>query len=305
MLTLQYPGVYSYSSTNLSSNVAAFDLDWTLVRTIRGRFPKDVDDWAILPNRLSVLKEYTDAGYNIAIFTNQRYKGKNLTKAINRINNIINYLITNGINPWVFVAISDESKKPSPYMWLIFSQFVTLNRETSFYCGDAAGRPTDFSDSDKQFAINDNIRFYTPEEVFPNNRIVIPETQTMFIFVGMPGSGKTTFYEEYLSPRGYVHINQDTLKTKNKVLSTLKKSLQEGKSVAVDATNPSSDKRREYINLAVEYQVPTMILYFVGNGYERNKLRSNPVPNIAYSMYYKHLVEPNYNIDYVPVVELL
>lgn len=34
------------------------------------------------------------------------------------------------------------------------------------YCGDAAGRPNDFSDSDKQFARNLNLPFKTPEDIF-------------------------------------------------------------------------------------------------------------------------------------------
>lgn len=42
----------------------------------------------------------------------------------------------------------------------------------SFYCGDAAGRPAkgkrkkDFSDTDRKFAINIGIKFYTPEMYF-------------------------------------------------------------------------------------------------------------------------------------------
>lgn len=45
----------------------------------------------------------------------------------------------------------------------------------SFYCGDAAGRPAncepnkkkkDFSCSDRLFAMNLNLKFYTPEEYF-------------------------------------------------------------------------------------------------------------------------------------------
>lgn len=35
-----------------------------------------------------------------------------------------------------------------------------------YYCGDAAGRDDDFSDFDKVFALNCNIPFKTPEEIF-------------------------------------------------------------------------------------------------------------------------------------------
>lgn len=301
-------GLYAIGSNCTSNKIAGFDLDWTLIRPVRGKFPKDSNDWAMLPNRLKQLKLYQDAGYCIAIFSNQGYKGKNLTKAIDRVNNVIRYLYENGINPWVLVATKtgdDIFRKPQIGMWQTLERSVMIDKNNSFFCGDAAGRSGDFSDSDIQFARNYGINFYTPEEIFTNEEVIIPNSQTMFIFVGMPGSGKTTYYNNILKPRGWVHINQDELKTKAKVISTLKNALREGKSVAIDGTNPGVDKRREYLNIAIEYQVPTMILYFVGNGHERNKLRNVPVPNVAYNMYYKHLVEPTYETDGVPVVQLM
>ena len=134
--------------------------------------------------------------------------------------------------------------------------------------------------------------------------MTIPDTQTMFILVGMPGSGKSTFYQQNLQPRGWDHANQDTLKTQASMLAVIRNALSTGHSIAVDATNPSLERRREYLDLAIQYKVPTMILYFVRNGYEWNKLRPNPVPNIAYNMYYKKLVEPSTALDGVPVVEI-
>ncbi|GME85124.1 unnamed protein product [Ambrosiozyma monospora] len=41
-----------------------------------------------------------------------------------------------------------------------------IDMEKSFYVGDAAGRKSDFSDSDKKFAENVGLKFYTPEEFF-------------------------------------------------------------------------------------------------------------------------------------------
>ena len=126
----------------------------------------------------------------------------------------------------------------------------------------------------------------------------------MFIFVGMPGSGKTTFFEKKLKYKGWVHANQDILRTQKSMLNTIENALISGKSVAVDATNPTVEKRAQYIALATKYQIPTLILYFVKDGHGFNSLRTNKVPDIAYSKYYKDLVEPSFELDRVPVIEI-
>lgn len=310
MLQQVIPGLYaSVGTIDKSENpkrVAAFDLDWTLIRTIRGKFPKDANDWAFLPNRISTLKVYRDAGYILVIFTNQLSTGAKQTMLLSRINNVIAALAKEGISPWVLVSTNkDMYRKPDIGMWNVFAQYINpLDKQSSLYVGDAAGRPQDFDNTDRIFAQNIGILFYTPEEIFPNNSVTIPDTQTMFIFLGQPGSGKTSFYTQQLEPHGWIHANQDILKTQPKMLNTVKAALSSGKSVAVDATNPTADKRRQYIMLAAEYQIPTLIIYFVRDGHGWNDLRNNPVPNIAYNVYYKNLIEPTPEIDLVPVVQL-
>lgn len=291
-------------------NIAAFDLDWTLIRPIKGKFSKTPDDWALLPNVLNTLKAYKEAGYIIVIFTNQY--SSNQTKLLfnyEKVSLVTNKLLENNVIDIVLMAThKDEYRKPQIGMWTLVQQVFKnyeINKTQSFYCGDAAGRPQDFADSDLQFANNIGIKFYTPEQIFPNNKITIPQNQSLFIFVGMPGSGKTTYYKNNLESQGFIHINQDTLKTKAKVLKAIDQALSSGKSVAVDATNPTSSKRAEYLKIASKYSVPSLILYFVGNGQAFNKLRDKPVPNIAYSVYYKNLEEPSLQLDGVNVVQLI
>lgn len=120
----------------------------------------------------------------------------------------------------------------------------------------------------------------------------------------MPGAGKTTWYMQNLAPLGYVHINQDTLKTKAKVLKAIESNLSLGYSVAVDATNPSIATRAEYITIARRYGITPTIIYFVNNGYERNKLRPSPISDIAYNMFFSRLQEPLESIECVPVIIL-
>jgi histidinol phosphatase-like enzyme len=42
----------------------------------------------------------------------------------------------------------------------------TTDKSASFYVGDAAGRPGDFASTDKEWAQNVGIPFYTPEQFF-------------------------------------------------------------------------------------------------------------------------------------------
>ena len=305
-------GLYAYAgNVGSSDKIAAFDLDGTLIRTVHGRFFKDENDWAFLPNRISTLKAYQDNNYTLVIFSNQKYHGAKVGSAINRKNNMLKGLLAEGLNPWVFVSTKDDVyRKPNIGMWDVFNQSYNersnrvINKSSSFFVGDASGRPQDHATTDIVFAGNVGLPFYPPEEMFPNNQVTIPGTQTMFILVGMPGSGKTTYYQRNLAQKGYIHVNQDILKTQPKMLKAIETALSSGQSVAVDATNPNSEKRRKYIMLAVKYQVPTLIIYLVSDGLGWNKLRTNPVPTVAYNMYFKNLVEPTHEIDHVPVVQV-
>ena len=60
----------------------------------------------------------------------------------------------------------DDSRKPNIGMWKWIEKKnggVKVSLEDSFYCGDAAGRPGDYSDTDRKFARNVGVRFETPE----------------------------------------------------------------------------------------------------------------------------------------------
>ena len=50
------------------------------------------------------------------------------------------------------------------YLWYLHSTYSSdLDKESSFFVGDAAGRPDDHACSDRKWALNAGIRFFTPE----------------------------------------------------------------------------------------------------------------------------------------------
>jgi DNA 3'-phosphatase len=297
--------LFLYVSDGIVStgNLACFDLDWTLVRTYEAAWPKTPSDIKLLPNRTSTLKLLREKGYTIVIFTNQKSTTENKVQFnYERVNNFINLIPD---IPIILLMSTSEDiyRKPNVGMYQILLQMIPPIT-SAFYCGDAAGRPQDFSDSDIKFAKSAGMKFYTPEQLFlPVQRLKpLPEVamtdielsmgKNMVLFVGMPGSGKTTYYQQKLAPLGYVHVNQDILKTKNKVLKLTRETVGKGLNICIDATNPGQDKRQEFYNLGALYGYNILVIYFIRDGKGWNKLRPNPVPTIAYSTYYKYLVEP-------------
>ncbi len=164
-----------------SSKIAGFDIDSTIIKTKSGFvFAKDYDDWTIWhKNVLTRLQGLQQQGYSIVFFTNQSglSSGRlDKTKLLNKFSNILKFL---NVDATVMIASADDLfRKPSPIMWQTFVEKYNSNqfcKSTSFYVGDAAGRlalngkKKDFSDSDKKFAINVGVNFFTPEQFFLDN----------------------------------------------------------------------------------------------------------------------------------------
>ena len=84
----------------------------------------------------------------------------------------------------------------------------------------------------------------------------------MLIFVGAPGSGKSTFYREYLSS-SHIRLNNDTIKNPKKALLRTTENLLAGKNVVIDNLNASLGIRQTYIDLAKEAGIKTVrCIYF-------------------------------------------
>ena len=85
------------------------------------------------------------------------------------------------------------------------------------------------------------VPFCTPDTtpIIPTN----PVKPEVVLFVGFPAVGKSTFYRKHFAPAGYVHVNQDTLRTKDKCIKLIRQSIEEGKSCVVGQL-----LRRAYMN---------------------------------------------------------
>ena len=274
-----------YTQTNL---VAAFDLDWTLTYNEKYLFPKEVDDIFIFPNRKQILEKLIDSGYTIVIFTNQFAKSKKeKLKKVERITTFIEKL-----NLPVCVYISTEKdnyRKPEIGMWNLFKKDRDIKK--ILYVGDALGRSQDFSDSDKIFGEKINAEIKSPEDFFGLSDMPSFKNKELIVFVGMPGSGKSSYCQKNL--KEHIHIEQDKIGSRAKLLKELDKSLLTGKSIVIDATNPVQENRLEYYEKAQKFGYNIKVLYFLVNGTGFNKLREKPVPDIVYHIYFKKLDPPN------------
>lgn len=167
--------------------VAAFDLDGTLVHTKSGlKFARGASDWRwfnpTVPQTLAALAR---RGYVVAVFTNQggvvatpsSKLYSNFTERVNQIQQALQMdLLVWAAPKRPARAASPEDahrrmRKPQTGMWLALCDYAAasghlVDLHHSFFVGDAAGRPADFLDSDRQFALGVGIEFKVPEDVF-------------------------------------------------------------------------------------------------------------------------------------------
>ena len=74
-------------------------------------------------------------------------------------------------------------------------------------------------------------------------------TPKMILLIGIPGSGKSTFFQRKLAA-DHVRVNLDTLKTRNREARLIDACFAEGKSFCVDNTNLTREERAKYISKA-------------------------------------------------------
>uniref|UniRef100_A0A7N6A2U3 PNK FHA domain-containing protein n=1 Tax=Anabas testudineus TaxID=64144 RepID=A0A7N6A2U3_ANATE len=252
----------------------------------------------IQPKLASLLKK----GYKVVFFTNQMGIAKGKLRPEVFKSKVEDILVTLKLPVQVFVAAGPGIyRKPVTGMWNHLcdkaNDGVTVDKKESLFVGDAAGRPEnwapgkkkkDFSCSDRLLALNIGLQFYTPEEYFlgwkrapyslpdfdprkldSNARLYDPPSASLtsiktevIVAVGFPASGKSTFFHTHIIPKGYVYVNRDTLGSWQNCVSACERALKEGRSVAVDNTNPDPESRKRYVDVAKAAGVPCRCFQF-------------------------------------------
>ncbi|MDE7284806.1 MAG: AAA family ATPase [Lachnospiraceae bacterium] len=121
--------------------------------------------------------------------------------------------------------------------------------------------------------------------------------KTAIIFIGIQASGKSTFYHERF--KDYVHINLDTLHTRNKENILLQECVERGRSFVVDNTNPTREDREKYIRAAKDNGYCIHGYYFqssVSDCIARNQKREGKarIPDHAVAGTHRKLELPEY-----------
>lgn len=299
------PTIYNINNAIHREKMAAFDYDWTLVSPKGGKtFPINIDDWEWLyPNIPEKIKNYYDDGFMIVIFTNQSKLWKH--EQIQIVAKTINIPIL------IVIATNKCDYKPNPILFNVLIGNNKINKDKSFFIGDAIGRNSDFSDSDKVFAENINIPCYCPEQIFhmKNEFTEIPtipltDEKQIIIMMGYPGSGKSTIAKNICKNENFIYIEGDLYKSSTKMIKASLEHITKMKSIVFDATNSSSKKRKEYIELGKKYNYKIVCIHVSTTleiAYKRNKLRNYEkyVPKIAYSVYSKNFEQPNENEGFI------
>ena len=162
---------------------ALFDFDGTLApRGARDgstqlSLPRDL----MFPSVCSALRRLHDARYRLVIVTNEanigRFKTPDVVRRaieskIARLTALMDHAGGAELPMLVLVATAkDEYRKgEGEGLWRCVADIskpsVPLDVAGSMMCGDAAGRPRDFSGSDRAFADAVGLPFFTPEQLF-------------------------------------------------------------------------------------------------------------------------------------------
>lgn len=323
--------ILKYFNFKLKEKIAGFDLDGTLIDTKSGKtFAINNSDWKFkFENIKDKLEELIKDNYCIIIVTNQKgLKSEELIldwkEKINKISIKLNL-------PFMVLASIENNNFRKPLIGFE-KEFSNYDKKNSFYCGDACGRENDFSDTDYKFALNLNIKFYSPEELFlkedkliknikyyddsifdNKNKPFKPKNKDLIIFVGLPGSGKSSYIRNNILNNGkisYQLINQDIVKNLDKCIKLCEEYMKRDMSIIIDRTNPTKKDRELFISLAKKYNYTnircfkmktTEELALHNNIYRNITTSTSLVPILVYRIYNKNYEAPSHSEGFTKI----
>jgi bifunctional polynucleotide phosphatase/kinase len=267
---------YSTAPFDPTLPVAAFDFDATLA-PFRGQGPPSASTM-----RLLTLISVT---HNLVIFSNRSTRSETAATPVVEYVEELDSLFDGKLRILVYMSCShNRGRKPMTGMWERFLRDAGVDtvRPGSFYCGDAAGRPGDFADSDYRFALNikatsaPGLDFITPEVLFgsevwnqtlpmplrpampidPARAVRLAEleaaitsvTRCCVVMVGSPASGKSSIVKPLVAKLRVEHISNDLQGARS--MKCFQQALTAGRGLIVDNTNPSREKRTTYARQA-------------------------------------------------------
>jgi bifunctional polynucleotide phosphatase/kinase len=334
LMIKSHQSVYYTQTDIISKKLALFDLDGTLVKTVSGhRFAQSENDWQLMYDNVpDKIAQYHTDGYKIIVVTNQ------FNVPIESLRDKFEGLQRLTHTPIEFYVATkkDTYRKPMTDLWDFILSVNHLSAkmidQASFYCGDAAGRAKnylpgkvkDFNITDRYFAHNIGLTFYTPEQVFLNRhafnyvdpylteldlQLYVPKildhtfthNKNLVIMVGPQASGKTKLSrsDQFV---GYTHLNNDLIKNMTKLKKQFINEIDQEHNIIIDNTNPTPETRSYYVGAAKLSGYKIYCYFFdlpIILSKHLNQMRAQithnlvpAIPMVALYTYYKHLVAP-------------
>jgi bifunctional polynucleotide phosphatase/kinase len=281
-----------YSNKIQNSTIYAFDLDSTLINSIREN---------VINVKSNVIKKLVELSkvYPLVIFSNQASAPKDLEQRMQILSDQFKTLNINHISMYMATK-KDNYRKPNNGMWLLYLKHLLADDHqipsSVIFVGDASGEIGTHSSDDSDFAKNIGATYYTPDDFFGKQTITIPDDIMILLLVGYPASGKSTLAKKLHTEYNFEIVSRDELGTMAKCLKKTKDLIIQNKRVIIDNLNTDINSRAPFIELGKQFNKKVGAIDMnvsMLEAMERNELRDKHVPKIVYYKFRKSYQQPS------------